>query len=321
MSRWSTMVSRDTWRMIGIGAGFAVAIALTFAAGACSSFAGPLNALFIPDDGYQLEQDIAYGTEARQKLDIYIPRDPAEKRDVVVFFYGGSWKGGSRGDYRFAGEAFASHGYVTVIPDYRVYPEVHFPAFVRDGAAAVAWVQSNIEALGGNPRRIFLAGHSAGGHIAAMLSVAPEFLIEAQAEPAAIKGFVGLAGPYAFDPDKYDSIRPVFQGADVDIPSQPAAHVNGDEPPMLLLHGSDDTTVNASNMYALARDITRTGGTATALEVAGTGHIGLVLSLARPFREPGGVLDTITAWMADPRCRPDGLLGDGWNACVPTSGA
>lgn len=308
-------------RLTGMLAGFAVAILLALSAGACSSFAGPLNALFIPDDGYRLEEGIGYGPDTRQKLDVYIPVEASGKREVAVFFYGGSWKSGDRADYRFIGEAFTSRGFVTVIPDYRLYPEVRFPAFVGDGAEATAWVQANIDAFGGDPERIFLVGHSAGGHIAAMLSVAPAFLREAKADPAAIRGFVGLAGPYAFDPDKYDSIRPVFQGPRTEMPSQPVAHVDGDEPPMLLLHGGDDSTVNASNMYALARDVSRADGTATALEVANTGHIGLLLSLAKPFREPGGVLDTIAAWMADPNCRPDGLLRDDLNACTAMSGA
>ena len=88
----------------------------------------------------------------------------------MVFFYGGSWTTGRRGLYRFVGAALAERGIVTVLPDYRLYPQVKFPLFVDDGALAVAWVQKHAHEFGGDPHRIVLMGHSAGGHEAAFLA-------------------------------------------------------------------------------------------------------------------------------------------------------
>lgn len=318
------MVRPTGWRVRQVGRRLrsaSVGALVTLATTACSYFAGPLNSLLIPDDGYRAETGIAYGDGPRRQLDIYVPREADGKRDVVIFFYGGSWKSGSRSDYQFVGEAFTSRDMIAVIPDYRIYPNVQFPAFIDDGAAAIAWVQANIADFGGDPQRIFLAGHSAGAHIGAMLSAAPEFVINAGGDPGAIQGFVGLAGPYAFEPDRIPSVRAIFQDPAVDIPSQPVAYVDGNEPPVLLMHGTDDDTVKASNMFALGKDIERMGGKAKVVEVADTSHIGLVLALARPFQEEGGVMDTIAAWISETSCEAHRPPAATAQTCASASGA
>lgn len=271
--------------------------------GACSPLA-TLNDLLVPNAGYTRVDAIAYGPEPRQRLDVYTPTAKGEgeahvaARPVVVFFYGGSWKSGQRGRYRFIGEAFASKGFVTVVPDYRLYPEVRYPAFVEDGAKAVRWVRDHAGEFGGDPDRIILAGHSAGAHTAAMLATNDQFLADAGVPPESIRAFIGLAGPYAFDPFKYSSTRPVFETVATPADMQPGTYANGNEPPMLLLHGLDDTTVIPFNSRTLAEHVNAAGGQAQVVEIDGTGHIGLVLSLAYPFREDGGVLDRIArfAW-------------------------
>jgi acetyl esterase/lipase len=272
--------------------------------GGCSPLA-TLNDLLVPNAGYTRVDGIAYGSQPRQRLDVYTPtahsgrtEEAGAARPVVVFFYGGSWKSGQRGQYRFIGEAFAGKGFVTVVPDYRLYPEVRYPAFVEDGAMAVRWVRDYARDFGGDPDRIILAGHSAGAHTAAMLATDDRFLNDAGVPPESIRAFVGLAGPYAFDPFKYSSTRPVFDTVATPADMQPGTYANGNEPPMLLLHGSDDTTVIPSNSRTFAEQVTAAGGQAQVVEIDGTGHIGLLLTLAYPFREDGGVLDRIArfAW-------------------------
>jgi len=112
--------------------------------------------LVTPSSGYSLSRDIAYGPQARQRLDLYEPAAPATGGAMVVFFYGGSWESGSKDDYRFAAQAFADAGLRVVVPDYRVYPEVIYPAFLEDSAAAVAWARAHHQGP------LFLVGHSAG---------------------------------------------------------------------------------------------------------------------------------------------------------------
>ncbi len=138
----------------------------------CAPMAAALGGLVIPRHGHHVERGLAYGDEARQRLDVYRPAaaTPAATlpAKVIVYFYGGSWRSGERGYYRFVGEAFASRGFVVVVPDYRLYPDVRFPAFVEDGAQAVRWVYDHIAGFGGCGQRVFLMGHSAGAHTAAL---------------------------------------------------------------------------------------------------------------------------------------------------------
>lgn len=261
-------------------------LCLALALGACSA-SDLLNA-FVPSDGYVLQEGIAYGDSARQALDVYRPaagsKDRAGLAPVVVFFYGGSWKSGSRGDYRFLGEALARKGFVVVIPDYRLYPEVRFPVFVDDGARAVQWVAGHARQFGGDPSRIVLMGHSAGAHIAALLAFDERYLARRAVPSSALSGFVGVAGPYAFDPLAYRSTRPIFSDlADIDQ-ARPVAFVDGGEVATLLLHGADDRTVYPRNSQVLAARIRDAGGPVTLLKYEETGHIGIILSFAALFR-------------------------------------
>ena len=111
------------------------------------------NTLTPKDSGSRLvARDVAYGPAARHKLDIYAPRNCEKPVPVVFFVYGGSWMDGDRHNYGFAGRALAALGYVTVIADYRLVPEVEYPGFLEDGAAAFAWV------AGCSHMRTFIAG-------------------------------------------------------------------------------------------------------------------------------------------------------------------
>lgn len=255
-----------------------------------------LNAL-VPDDGYAAHRDIAYGPDARQALDVYSPVKAAGPAPVVVFFYGGSWKYGSRWQYEFVAEALTARGYVAVVPDYRVYPEVAFPAFVADGAGALRWVHDHIAGYGGDPGRIYLMGHSAGAYITALLSLDPRYLKAERLPRGTIRGMVGISGPYAFNPLEYDSVRAIFADHPEPEDLRPINFADGSAPPMLLLHGGDDGTVYPANSRALADAIEAAGGEARYVEIADTGHIAIVLALAKPFRREGGVFDTAMAFI------------------------
>jgi acetyl esterase/lipase len=185
--------------------------------------------------------DCAYGTDPRQRLDIYAPR-MAVGRPVVIFWYGGSWIKGSKADYRFVGTALAKLGFVAVLPDYRLYPQVTFPLFDEDGARAVAWVERHVREFGGDPTRIVLMGHSAGGHTAAFLAYNHAFLERFGANSHSIVGFVGLSGTYVFVPDS-DVLRAAFPPPFTESDWQPIRFVDTHAPPTLLLHGLADKEV------------------------------------------------------------------------------
>jgi acetyl esterase/lipase len=220
---------------------------------------------------------------------------------VVVFFYGGSWNSGDRALYGFAGRALAERGYIVVIPDYRLVPEVRYPGFVEDGAAVVTWVQREIARFGGNPNRIHLTGHSAGAHIAALLTLDAHWLRHSGAPADSIRSFAGLAGPYDFLPFTSDAARAAFGQMPDPKPSQPITYARGDAAPMLLLTGSADTTVKPRNSKALAAAQTRARAKAQAMLYEGLGHSDIVMALARPFRDKAPVVEDMDAFFAKVR--------------------
>lgn len=265
--------------------------------GGCSPLV-TLNRWLVPSDGYQFTGGLSYGPDPRQQLDVYVPAGLHQPAPVVVFFYGGSWRSGSRAYYRFVGEALTSRGFIAVVPDYRLYPDVQFPAFIEDGAQVVHWVQRQIHHYGGRTDRLFLMGHSAGAHIAALLATDPRYLAAHGLPRSTVRGLIGLAGPYAIDPQRYRITRAVFAGAADAASTQPVSFIDGREPPMLLLHGADDRTVYPVNSRLLAERVTARGGDARLIEYPDLGHIGIVLALAGPFREDGGVLDDASRFIA-----------------------
>lgn len=250
----------------------------------------------VPKDGDSREAaaDIAFGSHERQRLDVYEPRNMGPgPHPVIVWFYGGSWDSGTRHGYDFVGRALAAQGFVTVIPDYRLVPEVRFPGFVEDGAEAVRWVQENIGDYGGDASRIVLGGHSAGAYIAAMLANDPRWLDESR---SALRGMVGLAGPYDFTPlDVPSTIAAFGQWPDV-MDTQPVRFVSGDAPPALLLTGADDTTVKPRNSQALSDRLAEAGVEADMVSYPGVDHIDIVIALSRPLRGRTPVLDDVTAF-------------------------
>jgi len=172
-----------------------------------------LNAIASTDGGHRVDRGVAYGPLARQSLDVYTPTAAAAPPDgwpVVVFFYGGSWNSGERADYAFVGSALASNGVLTLVADYRLYPEVRYPEFLRDSALALAWGFDQAARLGGDPKRVFVMGHSAGGYIAAMLALDPRWLGPSGHAPDELAGWIGLAGAYDFLPMTNPDTQPVF---------------------------------------------------------------------------------------------------------------
>jgi acetyl esterase/lipase len=229
-------------------------------------------------DGYTIDADRAYGPLPRQKLDVYTP-EHAEDAAVVVFFYGGGWNKGEKDRDLFVGQSLASAGFIVVIPDYRVYADVVFPAFVEDAAKAVGYVRETLKTPDGTPRPLFLAGHSAGAHIAALLNLDERYLAAAGVPKGAISGVVGLSGPYDFLPLKEDIYKAIFPEP-IRAESQPINFVDGNEAPMLLITGDADTTVRPRNTARLADAIAASGGDVSVKSYPGVSHLGTVAALA-----------------------------------------
>ena len=238
---------------------------------------------------YDRSANHSYGPESRQKLDVYSPKD-AKDRPVVVFFYGGSWTAGRRGLYRFVGAALAERGIVTVLPDYRLYPQVKFPLFLDDGALAVAWVQQHAPEFGGDPHRVVLMGHSAGGHEAAFLAYDRRLLQKAGAHPEWIVGLVGLSGPYALDPNS-QILNTIFANPYTEADWQPVRFVSPQSPPTLLVHGTADDVVSIKHAEKL-RDALQANHVRVETQFyPGKSHADTVAGMSVPARKRTPVLD------------------------------
>jgi acetyl esterase/lipase len=245
----------------------------------------------VPLGGLSVTRDVAFGARPDQRLDIYRPKD-ASHLPTVVFLYGGGWHSGNRGMYRFAAASLARAGMVVVVPDYRLYPAVVFPEFLRDCAVAVAWTQARQESLGGGGG-FFLMGHSAGAYNAVMLGLDPHWLRDAGGSDARLDGVVGLAGPYDFKPTP--DVAGSFPDPGPQI--QPVNFVRAGAPPLLLLHGADDQTVKPRNSLSLAAREQEAGGQAQAVILPGLGHVGLVTALAPLFRWRGKVFAEVVGFV------------------------
>ena len=270
------------------------AIAIVTAA-ACSPLK-TFNAV-IPKDGSssKVAKNVAYAPADRQRLDVYGPEEESvSARPVVVFFYGGSWNSGTKDGYDFVGRALAAQGFVTVVPDYRLVPEVRFPAFVEDGAAAVRWAKANAAQYGGDPDCIVLAGHSAGAYIAGMLAVDERWLGE---DRGTLRGWVGLAGPYDFLPFDGPVTRDAFGEWPKPEDTQPVTFAGAGDPPALLLTGSDDETVLPRNSERMAALLGQAGVPATVTQYPDLGHVGIVTAIAKPLRGKAPVLADMSAFV------------------------
>jgi acetyl esterase/lipase len=271
-------------------------LALGLAPGLAACTPAQLLNATVPVGGLTITHDVAYGGLPRQRLDIYRPAGAppgAPGLPVVVFFYGGSWNSGRKGMYPFVAATLARSGAVVVVPDYRLYPEVEYPDFLRDCARAVAWTQAHPAQTGSGS--LFLMGHSAGAYNAAMLGLDPAWLRAAGADPGRIAGVIGLAGPYDFLPITDPEIRPIFPDAGPD--TQPITYAGPHAPPLLLLTGDEDAQVRPRNSTALAARIDTAGGHAQVIRYKGLGHIGLVTAIAPAFQWRAPVLRDVVAFL------------------------
>jgi acetyl esterase/lipase len=247
---------------------------------------------------HRRRKNVVYGTHPEHRLDIYSPEAPSPTpRPLVVFWYGGRWETGDKEDYRFVGAALAEIGAVAVLPNYRHYPQVKMPGFMDDAALAAGWAARNAAELGADPSRLYLMGHSAGAHIAALLTLNRRYL-EVPGRPApVIAGMIGLSGPYDFLPLEDADLQDMFGPAERYPDSQPIHFARPDAPPMLLMHGLADQTVRPRNSINLAAALQAQGVAVRLKTYPGVGHADTVAALSVPARRRAPTLAEVAAFV------------------------
>jgi acetyl esterase/lipase len=266
------------------------------------SNAGTATGAYLPQDRTTLafhsnvgSRHVPYGPLPRQKLDIYVPKN-GEVKATILYLYGGGWVSGARWYYRLFGRAMAKRGYAVVVPDYHLFPHATFPAFVEDAALAFKWMHDHAGELGGNSARMYVMGHSAGAHISTLLALDPAYLRAHRLETSAIKGVIGLAGPYTLDPLKWTGVKDIFATSrDAPHAARPIKLVRAGAPPMLLLHGARDRLVGPNASINLATALTAAGASAETKVYPNIGHFEIFAAYLWGWRWRAAVLkDTET---------------------------
>jgi acetyl esterase/lipase len=271
-----------------------IAPALGALAAACSPL-GLLNAVGPRDRGVRrVARSVPYGAHPRQTLDVYAP-DGAAGLPTIVFFYGGGWDSGSKDLYGWAAQALAAQGFVVALPDYRIVPEVVFPAFVEDAAAATARAAELALTWGGDPGRLGVAGHSAGAHLAMMIALDARYMA-ATGAPDLIRAAAGLAGPYEFLPFNVPASINAFGHVDGPLQTQPLTFARADAPPVWLGHGTADVTVHDEDSILLDARLRALGARSELKLYPGLTHEDLIATFSPLFRKKAPVLPDVSAF-------------------------
>jgi acetyl esterase/lipase len=252
----------------------------------CSAL-GALNSV-VPEGGFERSRNIVFGPENRNTLDVYVPRATSSTQQsakpVIVFFYGGAWEMGDKESYLFMAEALVSQGFVVVVPDYRLFPQITFPTYMDDAARATKWALDNAARYGGDPNHVFVMGHSAGAQLAALIGFDNRYLTRVGADRAQIRGVVSLAGPLDFLPLTEPNLFKIFPES-VRDQSQPINFIDGKQPPTLLMHGLADKRVGIHNSRNLAQRIRERGGKVEETYYPEMSHAAILVKFASPFRD------------------------------------
>ena len=215
---------------------------------------------------------------SKHKLDVYSPKGKTNA-PVLFFIHGGAWKTGDRSQYPPLGNRFASEGFVTVVPSYRLAPKYPHPAQIEDVAAAFAWTMRHVAEYGGDTNRIYVAGHSAGGHLAALLSLDDRYLAAYQLSPANIRGVLALSGVY--DLTEGDNFNSTFGGAETRKDASPLTHVKGKSPPFLVTYCQWDYFSLPAQAKDFSAALRKAGASAELVYIPGQNHISEMVNVPK----------------------------------------
>lgn len=240
--------------------------------------------------GFTVEKDIGYGSSSRLKLDVYVPTEARADGKTVLMVHGGGWSTGSKEDFAFLGEALAARGITVVIPNYRLFPTARFPEFVEDCAWATRWAANRFGA-----DKLFLMGHSSGAHIVMLLAANTDYLAAAGVDRMALRGVIGLSGAYDLSLQA-PGLREISGGGS-NRNVQPAIFAKRPLPPALLVHGTEDSTVDPANSERLANAWSKAGGEASLKLYSGVNHLDVALAVGDTLPVKAPTRDDVLAFI------------------------
>ncbi len=224
--------------------------------------------------------DLAYGTDPKQRLDLYLPEGEVSNAPVFLFLHGGGFREGDRAHYGSVAEPFVKSGVITAIASYRLTGSgAHYPAQPDDVKNAAKWLFENVGDYGGNPEALYVGGHSAGAILSADIGVDRAWLVEMGMPKEILKGIIPVSGPY----DVRARGRPgeVYTYAptpELREQASPILHVNDPVPVALVAVGSEEGYQESSMAFTEA--LKAAGVDAQYLLLDGEDHADTALSLA-----------------------------------------
>ncbi|WP_316821172.1 alpha/beta hydrolase [Pedobacter gandavensis] len=236
----------------------------------------------------RLAKNIDYGKEqgkVSNQLNIYYPEDTLAKKGVIIFIHGGSWSGGKKETYWWLGRNLARKGLVAVMINYGLAPNQQYAQMAGDCATAVNWVSQHIAAYGGNPERIFLMGHSAGGHLSELINADPQYL-----EKAGFKGKISgviLNDAFGLDMNEYLSkaekddnyhnfIRTFTTDPETWTKGSPLNYVEHIRNPHLIFYGEKTYPAIQLQSERIQKELTRQQVPSTLTVIKGKKHVGMI---------------------------------------------
>jgi acetyl esterase/lipase len=246
----------------------------------------------------RVARDIPYGEGPRRKYDVYAPVDLAAPAPVVVYLYGGGWAEGDKESNDWAGRALAGLGYVAVLPDYRLVPEVRYPDFLVDCAAAVQHVIAHASEYGGDGSRLELMGHSAGAYNAVMIALDPVYFGLKPDAPSPIKAVIGVGGPYDFYPFKYERVDAFGQWPKPEE-TQPIFIARKLSTKFLFIYSQGDMAIGAHEALSLETKLKAAGTDARSIGYVKPSHTDIILALAPEYRGLAPTLSDTRVFLAE----------------------
>lgn len=248
-------------------------------------------------EALRVAEDLAYGEDPRQRLDIY-RGETASCR--IVYVYGGSWQEGDKSSYGFVGAQLARQGYEVVIPNYRLYPQVRYPAFVEDVALSLSYLQREYP----SDKPLVLMGHSAGAMIASLISYDRKYLRDQGLAPDLIAANIALAGPhdYFLPSQKPEWVGIFGENPESQVEALAVNHVSSQSPPSLILHGLEDEIVTPESARSITAALEAHGVPVTLQLYEDVGHRRLVAALGYPLHFLAPTLADIKAFLASRGC-------------------
>jgi acetyl esterase/lipase len=231
----------------------------------------------IPNVAYY---DGADADKVRHKLDLFLPKD-AKDYPVLVFVHGGAWRHGDKnfmGIYSKFGKTCAKHGIGVVVTNYRLSPGVQHPEHIKDVARAFAWTHKNIQKYGGSPDKMFICGHSAGGHLAALLATDERYLKAEGLDLKTVRGVIPMSGVYRI-PEQSPFFKSQFgEDAKVRKDASPLSHVHEGLPPFLIIYAENELAYcEKETAEAFCKALCDKECDATSQQIKGRNHVTLII--------------------------------------------